>query len=381
MSLWEWRRALLLLAVLLAACAPTPSALSTLHESTIAGSGINPANFVLSPDRTPQFAYLSNSAPNELRFQPPDEPSELVYALESVAQSFSFSLALSPGGQPGIAYLDAQNEDLIYAERRSGQWIKETVDSLGAVGYFVSLAYDPWGQPHLTYFDQTNNDVKYATRDGQGWLTETIDAYGLPGFHIPAGFTRLALRCQPDPTTCTSVEPVALYLAYRYKAYDGELRAAYRGAQGWRIETVDADRGAGGFPSLALDTQGQPWVSYYRASTWDFAWGELRLAYHDGRRWQVETVDEGQHVGRGSALTLTGDGRPVIAYYAASSTELRLAVWDHGWAISLLSDAATRGSWVDLACDDLNQLHLLYPDDRTQAISYRVFTASTSRSE
>jgi len=368
---------LLLLMFLLSACAPTPLAITTISVRNLTGSAIYPADLKLSRDGTPQIAYLSGGTTRELRFQPPDGPSETVYTLENPAQSgFSFSLALDPVDQPGIAYFDERDDDLIYTERRGGRWVTETVDAVGAVGYFVSLAYDRQGQPHISYFDQTNNDVKYATRIGQIWQIETIDAYGLPGFHIPAGFTQLALRCLPTPDDCATMQPVAIYLAYRYKPYDGELRVAYRTAQGWQIETVDADRGAGGYPSLILDAQGQPWVSYYRASTWDFAQGELRLAHHDGYRWQVETIEEGDYVGRGSAITLTGDGRPMIVYYAAAPDELRLAVWNPGWAISRLSSDGIPGSWVSLAHDGQNRLHLVSADMSTQVTRYMVFSLS-----
>ena len=364
---------LLLLAWLLTACAPTPLAITTVSLTTLAGSAIYPAALKLAPDGTPQMAYLSGGTPRELRFQPSDGPSETVYRLEHSAQSFGFSLALDPAGQPGIAYLDERNEDLVYAERRSGRWIAEPVDTTGAVGYFVALAYDRQGQPHLSYFDQTNNDVKYATRSAQGWQTETIDAYGLPGFHIPAGFTQLALRCLPTPEDCAAMQPVVLYLAYRYKPYDGELRAAYRGPQGWQIETVDADRGAGGYPALVLDATGQPWVSYYRASTWDFAQGELRLAHFDGQRWQVEVIDEGEYVGRASAIALTHDGRPVIAYYAAVPNELRLAVRNNGWSHQRLIGDTLVGAWAALVCDEQERLHLVYADVNIQVTRALVF--------
>lgn len=374
---YRWRSVILLM-LLLTACTSTLPAVTKISTTEIAGISIYPADLKLAPDGTAQLAYLSGGPSRELRFQPADGPFETVYTLEDPAQSgFGFSLALDSIGRPGIAYFNEQNDDLIYTERRDGRWISETIDSIGAVGYFASMAYDRHDQPHISYFDHSNNDIKYAMRTSQGWRIETIDTYGLPGFHIPAGFTQLALRCLPSADNCSTMEPIVLYLAYRYKPYDGELRAAYRSkGKGWQIETVDADRGAGGYLSLLLDSQGRPWVSYYRASTWDFAWGELRLAHYDGKRWRIEVVDEGEYVGRGSALALKSDERPVIAYYAASPTEIRLAVWRGHWSIEQLSDNDTVGSWVTMACDDQDRLHLAYADMSAQVTHSIVFTSS-----
>jgi hypothetical protein len=350
---------------LLYLCGCAPPAERVLQPARVASldySALFPTDIKLAPDGTVWVAYI-DAATRQLRIKQNDRPSELLPTQHHAQQTeFSFSLALTAGGAPAIAYVAEPSGDLVYAERRSARWTTETIDADGQVSYFVSLAFDRQGRPHLSYFDQTNNDVKYAARTESGWRIETIDASGLPGFHIPAGFTRLALVCVPSPQQCTVEQPRVAYLAYRYKPYDGELRYAAYDGQSWQIEVVDSARGAGGFPSLALDQTGQPWISYYRLSTWDFTLGELRLAHRGAHGWQIEVIDQGDYVGRYNALALTPEGRPVIAYNVATPGVLRLAWRDQRWQRARVAAADASGAWVALALDPDSAAHLTYAD-------------------
>ncbi len=57
-------------------------------------------------------------------------------------------------------------------------------------------------------------------------------------------------------------------------------------------ETVAAAGDVGYFTSLALDTQGDPRVSYYDATN-----GDLKYASESGGGWTLETVDAAGDVG------------------------------------------------------------------------------------
>jgi hypothetical protein len=351
---------------LLPACvSPTPQAQSIhiVSDFPIPGTSTSATSLALSTKGQPLLAYFSGEpdyAISYLSFG--GEVERVGIAGNAQRDAVTMSLALNPDGQPGIAYVDDRSGDLIYAERRSGVWGTEMVDVKGRTGYFPSLAYDEQGQPQISYFDHTNNDIKYAVKTARGWRIETIDATGEPGFHIPAGFTRLALSCEPDPDNCARRRPHVAYLAYRYKPYDGELRYATRYDWGWRIETVDSAYAAGGFPSLILDRQSQPWVSYYRVSTWDFDEGELRVAHLDNGHWNVAVIDNQGNAGRSSALALTPSGQPLIAYYAATPGDLRLAWWDGRWRRTTLISDGNRGYRVTLALGGDNLWHLTFVD-------------------
>lgn len=200
-----------------------------LHSSsTIAGSAIIAAALALDDHGTPHIAFIGGAEQRELRYQAGAGPAETVANIGTPGQmEFSLSLALNGAGVPGIAY--EQGNTLVYSVREATGWRSETVDGAPGAGYFATLAYGRAGQPHISYFDQQNNDVKYATRAADHWRIETIDATGQPGFHIPAGFTRIAVGCWPSRTECSEARPHVVYLTYRYKPYDGELRYAERG--------------------------------------------------------------------------------------------------------------------------------------------------------
>lgn len=334
-----------------------------LTDVAIPGASAYSASLVLSAADGPLVAYFSSGPSHAIRYWRFGSEVETVgLAGDERRDAVSLSLALAPDGTPGVAYVDDRNGDLIYAERRGTEWRAETVDADGETGYFPSLAYDPQGRPHISYFDNTNNDVKYAVRGTGGWRIETIDASGGPGFHIPAGFTRLALGCAPSADDCAISRPRVAYLAYRYKPYDGELRYAARHDWGWHIETVDSATAAGGFPSLALERGGQPWISYYRVSTWDFDEGELRVAHHDGGRWRVESVDAEGNAGRSNAIGLTSGGQPMVAYYAAAPGDLRLAWRDGRWRRQPLLTEGNIGYRVTLAIGGDDVIHLAFVD-------------------
>lgn len=325
----------------------------------------------------PIAAYYSGPPDFAVKVGPVDNRATTVGVAGGPDKStVTLSLALRPDGRIGLAYSDDRAGDLVYAEQAGPRWITETVDAAGEVGYFPSLAYDDSGTPHISYFDETNNDVKYAVRAGNVWEFETIDASGQPGFFIPAGFTRIALSCAPDnEVSCSARRPMVAYLAYRYKPYDGELRFAVRYDWGWRIETVDSTRGAGGFPALALDRAGQPWISYYRAGTWDFENGELRVAHHDGRQWVVAVIDAHDNAGRYSAIAIDAEGHPLIAYYAAGRGQLRLARSNgNNWRTAVVAAQSAVGGWVTLALDPSGRAHMTYVDAAAHTTVYATFT-------
>ena len=62
--------------------------------------------------------------------------------------------------------------------------------------------------------------------------------------------------------------------------YTSHLEAA-----GWTIETVDSEDDAGDYTSLALDSGGNPHISY-----WEAANDDLKYAYYDGI-WHIEMLD------------------------------------------------------------------------------------------
>ena len=62
-------------------------------------------------------------------------------------------------------------------------WVIQTIDSAGAVGWNTSIALDTNNYPHISYYDYTNGDLKYAKWTGSSWSIQTVDSAGYVGDH------------------------------------------------------------------------------------------------------------------------------------------------------------------------------------------------------
>jgi hypothetical protein len=91
------------------------------------------------------------------------------------------------------------------------------------------------------------------------------------------------------------------------------------GALSWRTDTVDPAKSVGAYTSVALDSAGRPYISYY-----DSSGVALKLAHFDGVNWQIEVVDSSG--GKYTSLALDSSDRPHISYLNLNSQPSSLLV-------------------------------------------------------
>ncbi|MFQ5428768.1 MAG: hypothetical protein ACE5E1_00540 [Phycisphaerae bacterium] len=95
-------------------------------------------------------------------------------------------------------------------------------------------------------------------------------------------------------------------------------------------EVVDNTGDTGRYPSLALDADGAPHISYV-----DWTNRDLRYATKSGGNWTLETVDSAPGYVGGTSVAMTWNGDPRIAYIAGADfnqpKDLKYAAKGVGW--------------------------------------------------
>lgn len=197
-----------------------------------------------------------------------------------------------------------------YHKDDSGEWIVEDIGS-GPLTYkyATSVAVDPQGNPHITYFDQDNQTLALASRDDLGWSISVVDSESDAGL-----FSSLIIDSDGG-----------YHVSYllRQSPTSGVVRYATKGADetDWEIRDLgNLDKltfgfvGARHITSLALDSEGNPWIAYSDEE-------KIMLSVWDGSAWQSQTaVDAGDKIlGQLVVLKIDSKDQPHLTYFEVTS--------------------------------------------------------------
>jgi hypothetical protein len=190
-------------------------------------------------------------------------------------------------------------------------------------------------------------------------------------------------RSQAAPAwSVQTVESGSYIGAYTSVAVDtyGNPHISYQGTNGgnttlkyaswngnsWKFETVDAtDYQEGSWTSLVLDSNGNPHISYMEDRM-----SQLKYAYWTGTSWTIEDVDSQGNAGNYNSLALDSHGNPCIAYHRGGSGlegSLKYAHWTgSNWKIETVDAGAeganplNAGQCCSLALDSADNPHISY---------------------
>ncbi len=275
---------------------------------------------------------------------------ETVDSAGDVGSNSSLTLAPTYPYTPYISYrnLATDQKYLKYAWLSGTTWLSETIDTGGdrtSLALVPTYPYTPF-IVHHRYWGGWK--LKYACQDGTTWITKT-----LAGNDTANG--SLALVPTPPYTPHVSY----YNLLFGAKTLDYAYLSGTTWCSGtWLYETVEP---GGGRNSLALESK-KPYTTRisYGAN------GNLKHAWKDGTTWFSETVDSTVDVGDFSALALDSNNNPHIAYYDATSVTVKYArLSDTIW----LSETVDSVAWVDANTPnpawrpislDLNQANVPY---------------------
>ncbi|PKG33493.1 IPT/TIG domain-containing protein [Methanoregula sp.] len=271
------------------------------------------------------------------------------------------SLAFDSSGRPRISYYDESKGDLKYAAWDGSQWIITTVDGNNYrkgtqrgcnwdgdqgkyqtrsvnVGEYSSLAFDSSDNPRISYYDKTNGDLKYASWDGTKWVITTVDA---------------SKKENPQKSS---------FWGWGWgNDHDSDYSRYYHGTGK-----------VGEYSSLALDSSGNPRISYYDETNKD-----LKYASWDGTRWVITTVDSAGSVGAYSSLGLDAMDSPRISYYDATRGNLKFAAWNRAsttWETETVDSSKKVGTFTSLVLDTLGNPSISYYDQKNKDLKYTAGT-------
>lgn len=154
--------------------------------------------------------------------------------------------------------------------------------------------------------------------------TETCDGFSC-GITCDFGYHMCAGAC----SLCPGTDGVESYGCSAGACIITECQVGWYPCGGvccqWIVETVDSDRASQ--PSIAVDSNGIPHISYYKNTT------EVWYATWSGGSWLLEQVDSvglGASSGLTTSIALDSNGVPHIAYKDANNY-VRYAVRGTGW--------------------------------------------------
>jgi serine/threonine protein kinase len=260
-------------------------------------------------------------------------------------------------------YIYANNQDtlkaLTYSKYSSSLWLsRNVVNSKTIIMGDASMAIDSKGGAYFVYIDRVEHKIYYGPPSSQGdWVFEFIDNADLVNQSTPIGKS-LAFQMKPDGQPA-----IAYFSQTEGLKYVEKINGAWQPAQGGRA--VDPTSGAGGFPSLAFDKDGNPHIIYLGGNKL-----ELKHAVRIAGQWKTETIDAG-NAGWYSSLAIDKEGNLHIGYLTSDQFTLRYVNGMYGsWSTPLEMPIPQGGRDVSISLDSKGMPHIAYCTNRPGQVIY-----------
>ena len=229
------------------------------------------------------------------------------------------SITIGADGLPIISYYDGTNGHLKVAhcgneDCTDGNTLT-TVDNTDSVGSHTSITIGADGLPIISYFDNTNGNLKVA-HCGNVACTD--------------GNTLTPVDTADDVGKHSSITIGADGLPIiSYHKFTGlTLKVARCGNVACTgdntLTTVDTAGTVGLYTSITIGADGLPIISYYKANNTVLKVAHCgNVACTDGNT--LTTVDNTGDVGSYTSITIGADGLPIISYYDNTNGNLKVA--------------------------------------------------------
>ena len=270
------------------------------------------------------------------------------------------SLELDDSGYPHLAYNIGESPAyIIYTYWDGYRWHQDTACA-GDYLQHPSLVLDRLNYPHIAY-SGGGEYVGYVYWDGSEWHVEEID-------WIDSGFDSIG---RPSLALDSNDYPCVTYYFHDW-GYGFFTLYKYWDGFDWHRMVVDVEQDYTYVSlSLAIDNLDYPHVSYIKI-------GCLKYARWNGSDWLVEVVDSGFEVSS-TSLALDSSYYPVISYFDYDNGILKCARWDGAnWQIDTVDTGLHRnGGDTSLALDSSDYPHISYRDYTNHDLKYAWWDGET----
>jgi len=134
----------------------------------------------------------------------------------------------------------------------------------------------------------------------------------------------------------------------------------------WVTMSIDSENDVGQFSSIAVDAEGNVYISYYDATM-----GRLMYAFTSGGAWVIQVGDNVGNVGQYSSIAVDSNGSAHISYFDATSGHLKYATNSGGiWSTSVIDGATSVGQYSSIALDSSEKVHISYYDANNGNLKY-----------
>jgi len=346
------------------------------------------ASLALAADDTPHISYYDVTN-QDLKYAVKINGSWQTTTVDATGNVGQYTdIAVDNNGIPHISYYDATNQDLKYAVKSGGSWVVSTIDAPGNLGKYTSIDLDRINNPYISYYDHGNGDIRLIYREGGAWVKSTgptanIPEYGMSmmvhdflGTATPMiayfDFTTRQIILAMYDRADMFVPPIvnaqhwatelvmgipgtsvtSISLAFNTQ---GEPQIGYASMGATGVDLIYVGKNCLAMSCLTQVTQTSPtgegsWNTFetiryttlasssISLSAWDTIYAAyyagapaaginagLQLATRTPPTWGSATVDDSTDVGRYNSIQLDSNHEPHIAYYDATSRNLKYA--------------------------------------------------------
>ena len=195
------------------------------------------------------------------------------------------------------------------------------------------------------------------------WDIQTVDLVGNTG-----RYTSIAIDSNGNPHI-SYYDYISKNL--KYTKWDGSQWVNADGTGG--CEIIDSIGDVGKHTSIYLDKNDYSHISYF-----DVTNGDLKYAKWTGSSWQKEKVDYSGKVGTYNSIVLDNNDYPHISYHDDTHSDLKYAYWDGvSWSTGIVDKKGATGSESSIALDSNGFPHISYYEDDLWNLKYAKWTGST----